>query len=52
VARAIMIAQPQAVDTASGTEAAPGKKDPATLRAFFKAIKSTKQFASSKGQSK
>ncbi|MGB8991643.1 MAG: phosphoribosylanthranilate isomerase [Desulfobaccales bacterium] len=38
VAQAIRIAQPQAVDTASGTEAAPGKKDPAKLRAFFKAI--------------
>ena len=38
VAQAIRVAQPQAVDTASGTEAAPGKKDPAKLRAFFKAI--------------
>jgi phosphoribosylanthranilate isomerase len=26
------------VDTASGTEAAPGKKDPEKLRAFFAAI--------------
>jgi phosphoribosylanthranilate isomerase len=38
VAQAIRVAQPQAVDTASGTEAAPGKKDPEKLRAFFKAI--------------
>ncbi len=38
VAQAIHIAQPQAVDTASGTEAAPGKKDPAKLRAFFAAV--------------
>ena len=38
VAQAIATAQPDAVDAASGTEAAPGKKDPAKLRAFFKAI--------------
>ena len=38
VAQAIAAAQPQAVDTASGTEAAPGRKDPAKLRAFFKAV--------------
>lgn len=40
VAQAIAIALPAAVDTASGTEAAPGKKDPAKLRAFFKAVSS------------
>jgi phosphoribosylanthranilate isomerase len=39
VAQAIEIAQPQAVDTASGTEAAPGRKDPEKLRRFFSAIK-------------
>ena len=39
VAQAIAIAGPAAVDAASGTEAAPGKKDPAKLRAFFKVIK-------------
>ncbi|MDO9532812.1 MAG: phosphoribosylanthranilate isomerase [Deltaproteobacteria bacterium] len=37
VAQAIATALPAAVDAASGTEAAPGKKDPAKLRAFFKA---------------
>jgi phosphoribosylanthranilate isomerase len=37
VARAIATAGPAAVDAASGTEASPGKKDPARLRAFFKA---------------
>jgi phosphoribosylanthranilate isomerase len=37
VAQAIAAAQPAAVDAASGTEAAPGRKDPAKLRAFFKA---------------
>ena len=38
VARAIEMAQPQAVDVASGVEAAPGKKDPEKLRAFFRAV--------------
>ena len=39
VAQAIKVAQPQAVDTASGTEGAPGKKDPEKLRAFFSALR-------------
>jgi phosphoribosylanthranilate isomerase len=39
IAQAIQVAQSQAVDTASGTEAAPGKKDPGKLRAFFSAVK-------------
>jgi phosphoribosylanthranilate isomerase len=39
VAQAIAAAQPQAVDVASGTEAAPGKKDPEKLRAFLAAAK-------------
>ncbi|MBU4234330.1 MAG: phosphoribosylanthranilate isomerase [Desulfobacterales bacterium] len=38
VAMAIATALPMAVDAASGTEATPGKKDPAKLRAFFQAI--------------
>jgi phosphoribosylanthranilate isomerase len=38
VAQAIRVAQPMAVDVASGVEAAPGKKDPEKLRAFFEAI--------------
>jgi phosphoribosylanthranilate isomerase len=29
---------PFAVDTASGTESAPGRKDPAKLKAFFRAV--------------
>ena len=29
---------PFAVDSASGTEAAPGRKDPAKLEAFFRAV--------------
>jgi phosphoribosylanthranilate isomerase len=39
VARAAELARPYAVDTASGTEAAPGHKDEAKLRAFFAAVR-------------
>ncbi len=38
VAEAIGVVRPYAVDTASGTEAAPGHKDPAKLRAFFDTV--------------
>jgi phosphoribosylanthranilate isomerase len=38
VAEAIALGHPYAVDTASGTEAAPGRKDPRKLRAFFEAV--------------
>lgn len=38
VAEAIAAGDPFAVDTASGTEAAPGRKDPAKLAAFFRAV--------------
>ncbi len=38
VAEAIAVARPYAVDTASGTEAAPGRKDPGRLSAFFDAV--------------
>ena len=38
VAEAIAVVHPYAVDTASGTEAAPGRKDPRRLRAFFDAV--------------
>jgi phosphoribosylanthranilate isomerase len=37
VGEAIAVAHPYAVDTASGTESAPGHKDPQKLRAFFDA---------------
>jgi phosphoribosylanthranilate isomerase len=40
VAQAIATAQPDAVDAASGTEAAPGRKDATKLRAFFTAVRS------------
>ena len=38
VAEAITAVRPWAVDTASGTESAPGHKDPDRLRAFFQAV--------------
>jgi phosphoribosylanthranilate isomerase len=38
VAAAIAMIGPYAVDTASGTEAAPGRKDPARMRAFFDSV--------------
>jgi phosphoribosylanthranilate isomerase len=38
VAEGIEQTHPFAVDTASGTEASPGKKDPAKLTAFFRAV--------------
>jgi phosphoribosylanthranilate isomerase len=34
-------ARPFALDTASGTEAAPGRKDPERLRAFFAAVQAS-----------
>jgi len=40
VAQAIAAAQPQAVDVASGVEAAPGKKDHVKLRAFVARVRS------------
>jgi phosphoribosylanthranilate isomerase len=40
VAEAIAAVQPFAVDVASGVEAAPGRKDPAKLRAFAEAVRS------------
>ena len=38
VGQAIREVRPFAVDVASGVESAPGKKDPAKLRAFFAAV--------------
>jgi len=40
IAEAILVAQPYAVDIASGVEASPGKKDPAKLRDLFAAVQS------------
>jgi phosphoribosylanthranilate isomerase len=41
VAEAILATRPFAVDTASGTEASPGIKDPAKVTAFVEAVQST-----------
>jgi phosphoribosylanthranilate isomerase len=38
VGKAIEVGRPFAVDVASGTEAAPGRKDPAKLTAFVRAV--------------
>ena len=40
IAEAIRVAEPYAVDVASGVEARPGRKDPGKLRALFDAIES------------
>ena len=42
IADAIRIAQPYAVDVASGVEARPGRKDPAQLRALFAEVESVR----------
>ena len=38
VGEAIATVRPYAVDSASGTEASPGRKDPAKMEAFFRAV--------------
>jgi phosphoribosylanthranilate isomerase len=46
VAEAIAVTNPYAVDTASGTEAAPGHKDPTKLSRFFEAVRCAGQGSS------
>jgi phosphoribosylanthranilate isomerase len=41
VGEAIAATRPFAVDTASGTEASPGVKDPAKVAAFVEAVNAT-----------
>ncbi len=43
VAEAIRVAQPYAVDVASGIERRPGRKDPGKLRALFAGIESVRE---------
>ena len=45
VGEAIAAARPFAVDTASGTEAEPGRKDPAKVKAFFRAVEAADRVA-------
>src|ERR687896_2639991 len=45
VGQAIATASPFAVDTASGTEAEPGRKDPAKVTAFFRAVEAADHVA-------
>jgi len=50
VGTAIQRLQPFAVDVSSGVEAAPGRKDPARLHAFFTAVRTVSTFAASEGR--
>ncbi|HEY2569862.1 MAG TPA: phosphoribosylanthranilate isomerase [Solirubrobacteraceae bacterium] len=50
VASAIFATAPYAVDTASGTESAPGRKDPEKLHAFFAAVERSAQPAQQAGE--
>jgi phosphoribosylanthranilate isomerase len=50
VEEAVAVAHPYAVDSASGTEAAPGHKDPDKLRAFFAAVAQTRPAGAMIGQ--
>ena len=43
VGEAIALTRPYAIDSASGTEAAPGHKDPQRLRALFDAVRESEQ---------
>jgi phosphoribosylanthranilate isomerase len=47
VGEGIALAMPYGVDVASGVEAAPGRKDPAKLEAFFAAARATAEVTSS-----
>ena len=50
VAEAVAVVGPYAVDSASGTEAAPGHKDPERLRAFFGALERSRAEQTTIGQ--
>jgi phosphoribosylanthranilate isomerase len=50
VAEAVAVVRPFALDSASGTEAAPGHKDPERLRAFFRALERPRAERATVGQ--
>lgn len=50
VGEAVAVARPYAVDSASGTEASPGHKDPQRLRDFFAAVAQTQLEPAAIGQ--
>jgi phosphoribosylanthranilate isomerase len=50
VAEAMALVSPYAVDSASGTETAPGHKDPERMRAFFDAVEEASSEAGKVGQ--
>jgi indole-3-glycerol phosphate synthase/phosphoribosylanthranilate isomerase len=43
VGRAVAAVEPDAVDVSSGVEASPGRKDPARVRAFVRAVRATER---------
>ena len=45
VGEAIRVARPFAVDSASGTESSPGRKDPAKVKALFRAVEAADRVA-------
>jgi phosphoribosylanthranilate isomerase len=45
VGESIRVARPFAVDSASGTEASPGRKDPAKVKALFRAVEAADRVA-------
>jgi phosphoribosylanthranilate isomerase len=49
VAEAVRAVRPWAVDAASGTEAAPGVKDPAKVRGFLRAVREADEERESRG---
>jgi phosphoribosylanthranilate isomerase len=50
VVEAVSVTRPYAVDSASGTESAPGHKDPRKLHDFFQAVALTQLQSAAIGQ--
>ncbi len=43
VGRAVAAVEPDAVDVSSGVESSPGRKDPARVRAFVRAVRAAER---------